>query len=179
NRASHAACSAEVGFPLRSILGKKYNPSPDKEVRSVATICSSLRICVKPIPLSNTRCDRAPHTKTVMVPAVVAIIHFLNSFILVLTSGASLTVDDDLSKRLSGLVVPKRFDRVFELKYPIDYWLQAIDRYRPVHCREVRTIACKDDADCCGRSVEDVQINRGRLVGQRAYGIDESVECDG
>src|SRR5215468_4453548 len=81
NLLSHAAFSSALGFPLRSILGKKYKPSPGSEVRSVATILSSLEMRVKPIPLSSTMCEMPPHANTVAAPASVAISHLYNDFI--------------------------------------------------------------------------------------------------
>src|SRR5215831_18274172 len=81
NLASQAAFSSTVGFPLRSILGKKYKPSPGKEVRRFETICSSLDMRVKPMPLSSTMCEMPPHTNMVAAPASVAISHLCKKFI--------------------------------------------------------------------------------------------------
>src|SRR5215472_5556408 len=81
NLASQAAFSSPVGLPLRSMLGKKYKPSPGKKVRSVETILSSLDMRVKPIPLSSTMCEMPPHTNIVAAPASVAIIHLYTNFI--------------------------------------------------------------------------------------------------
>src|SRR5215831_12035701 len=81
NLASQAAFSSPVGFPLRSILGKKYKPSPGKKVRSVETIRASLDMRVKPIPLSSTMCEMPPHTNIEAAPASVAISHLYKNFI--------------------------------------------------------------------------------------------------
>src|SRR6516162_8248136 len=68
NLASQAAFASSVGFPLRSILGKKYKPSSGKEVRSVETIRFSLDMPLKPMFLSNTMCEMPPHTNIVAAP---------------------------------------------------------------------------------------------------------------
>src|SRR5215469_2801778 len=81
NLASQAAFSSPVGFPLRSILRKKYKPSPGKEVRSVEGICSSLDVRVKPMPLSSTMCETPPQTNMVAAPASVAPSHLYKNFI--------------------------------------------------------------------------------------------------
>src|SRR5215813_284535 len=81
NLASQAACSSRVGFPLRSMLGKKNKPSPGKELRRVETIPSSLESRVKPIPLSSTMCETPPQRNMVTPPARVAISHLYRNFI--------------------------------------------------------------------------------------------------
>src|SRR5262244_3247867 len=81
NLASQAACSSRVGFPLRSMLGKKNKPSPGKELRSVETIPSSLESRVKPIPLSSAMCETPPQRNMVRPPARVAISHLYRNFI--------------------------------------------------------------------------------------------------
>src|SRR5215472_19298372 len=81
NLASQAAFSSLVGLPLRSMLGKKYKPSPRKEARSVETMRSSSDMRVKPIPLSNTMCEMPPHTNMVAAPPSVAISHLYKNFI--------------------------------------------------------------------------------------------------
>src|SRR5215472_10483196 len=81
NLASQAALSSLVGFPLRSILGKKYKPSPGKKVRSVETIRSSLDNRVKPTPLSSTMWEMPPHTNIVVAPASVPISHLYKNLI--------------------------------------------------------------------------------------------------
>src|SRR5215467_5726929 len=81
NLASQEACSSRVGFPLRSMLGKKNKPSPGKELRSVETILSSLDSRVKPIPLSSTMCETPPQRNMVTPPARVAISHLYRNFI--------------------------------------------------------------------------------------------------
>src|SRR5215467_11746525 len=100
NLASQAALSSLVGFPLRSILGKKYKPSPGKEVRSAETIRSSLDMRVKPIPLSSTICEMPPHTNIVAAPASVAIIHlYMNLIRLRLFGFACTTLHSPLPSR--------------------------------------------------------------------------------
>jgi hypothetical protein len=64
----HFGVIRPVGFPLGSMLGKKYKPSSGKEVRSVETIHSSLDMRVKPMPLSSTMCEMPPHTNMVAAP---------------------------------------------------------------------------------------------------------------
>src|SRR5215472_14735822 len=81
NLASQAACSSRVGFPLRSMLGKKNKPSPGKELRSVETILSPLESRVKPTPLSSTMCETPPQRNMVTPPARVAISHLYRNFI--------------------------------------------------------------------------------------------------
>src|SRR5262249_15610419 len=81
NLASQEACSSRVGFLLRSMLGKKNKPSPDKELRSVETILSSLDSRVKPIPLSSTMCETPPQRNMVTPPARVAISYLYRNFI--------------------------------------------------------------------------------------------------
>src|SRR4030095_7332587 len=80
NLASQAAVSSADGLPLRSILGRKYKPSPGKEVRSAETIRASSEMRLKLTPLSSTMWENAPHTKKVTAPATEAISHLYKNF---------------------------------------------------------------------------------------------------
>src|SRR5262245_3519070 len=87
--------------------------------------------------------------------------------------------DNDLSKRVSGFIVPERAHCIVELKHAIDDWPQAIYRYRPVHRIEVCSIAGEDHTDRCGCTIEKIHVDRRRLVGQAADEVDESIERHG
>jgi hypothetical protein len=62
-----------MGFPLRSMLGKEYKPSPGKEVRSAETIRSSSEMWLNRTPLSSTMWEKPPYMNMVIAPAKVAI----------------------------------------------------------------------------------------------------------
>src|SRR5262249_2956997 len=63
------------------MLGRKYKPSPGREVRSAETIRSASETRLKPAPLSSTMGEKPPHTNMVMAPVTVAISRFCENLI--------------------------------------------------------------------------------------------------